>query len=167
MPRKKKEKVLGPDGKPLCHRTGRWNWMRAEKIVAVHAALAASEYGLTKASGLDGANSGHKLNAQDALKAHEDSLHKRCEVEYERLASGAMSHLFRNEKHGAQESVGLRCVAGGGASIFRRLDCFKQGHPPHQQHDARERQDGTPGTCSPASRDPPTSLGILIVTIHY
>ena len=126
MPRKKKEKEVGPDGKPLSHRKGRWNWMRAEKIVAVHAALAASEYGLTKAGGLDGPNSSHKTPLHDDQKVLEDSLHKRCEVEYERIATGTMSHLFRTEKHGAQESVGLRCVAGGGAQIWLRWQEVKK-----------------------------------------
>ena len=124
MGRKKKEKELGPDGKPLSARKGRWNWMRAEKIVAVHAALAASEYGLTTASGVDGPNSGPK--DEKTLKSLEDSLHRRCEVEYERLALGPWSHLFRGEKHSAQESVCLRCVDGGGSQIWLRWSEVKK-----------------------------------------
>lgn len=119
MPRKKVEKALGPDGQPLSSiRKGRWNWLRAEKICAVHAALAASEYGLTTAGGVDGPPS---LATDDKfLKALEDSLHKRCEVEYAKLATGHLAHLFRVEKHSAEDSAALRSTAGGGAAIWQR-----------------------------------------------
>ena len=70
--------------------------MRAEKIVAIHAALAASEYGLTTVGCVDGPP--YVLATDDKhMKALEDSLHKRCEVEYAKLATYHLAHLFLGE----------------------------------------------------------------------
>ncbi len=92
--------------------------MRAKKIVAIHAALAASEYELTTVGCVDGSPS--VANDDKHLKALEDTLHKRYEVEYAKLAISRMTHLFRGEKHSAEDSAGLRCTAGGGAAIWQR-----------------------------------------------